>query len=248
MAKNIEREARKRAVLSTTINRYILEAAPIASEELAEHFNLSSATIRNIFSELEDEGYLTHPYTSGGKIPTEKGYRYYVDSMLLQMQLMDEEKAKIVKEYDKKIRRMEDVLEETSRLIEQTTHYTGIVSFLEWQDRMFYKGLSRILEQPEFKDAEKMRLFIKIIEDKQKLLKLINRDFSDKVKVYIGREMESPEMADCSLVVSDYRRKSKPQGRLAVLGPVRMEYNHIIPALEYISDVLSEALENIDDE
>lgn len=138
MVRNIEREARKRAVLSTTINKYILEATPIASEELAEHFDLSSATIRNIFSELEDEGYLTHPYTSGGRIPTEKGYRYYVDSLLLQMQLMDEEKSKIIREYERELSRIEDVLEETSRLIEETTHYTGIVSFLEWQDRMFY--------------------------------------------------------------------------------------------------------------
>jgi len=247
MAKNVEREARKRAVLSTTINRYILEATPIASEELAEHFSLSSATIRNIFSELEDEGYLTHLYTSGGRIPTEKGYRYYVDSMLLQMQLMDEEKGKITKEYKKKIKKIEDVLEETSRVIEYTTHYTGIVSFLEWQDRMFYKGLSRILEQPEFKDSEKMRLLVRIIEDKRHLLGLINRDSSDEVKVYIGRELESPDMADCSLVVSGYRRKNKPQGKLAVLGPLRMEYNHIIPALGYISEVLSEALESIDE-
>lgn len=246
MVKNIEREARKRAVLSTTINRYILEATPISSEELVEHFDLSSATIRNIFSELEDEGYLTHPYTSGGRIPTEKGYRYYVDSLLLQMQLMDEEKSKIIREYAKELRRVEDVLEETSRLIEETTHYTGIVSFLAWQDRMFYKGLSRILEQPEFKNTEKMRLLVRIIEDKQHLLGLINRDFSDRARVYIGRELESPGMEDCSLVVSDYRRKNKPQGKLAVLGPVRMEYNRIIPVLEYISDVLSEALENFD--
>ena len=247
MAKNIEREARKRAVLSTTINRYILEATPIASEELAEHFDLSSATIRNIFSELEDEGYLTHLYTSGGRIPTEKGYRYYVDSMLLQLQLMDEEKGMITKEYKKKIKRIEDVLEETSKVIEDATHYTGIVSFLEWQDRMFYKGLSRILEQPEFKDSEKMRLLIKVIEDKRHLLGLINRDSSDEIKVYIGKELESPEMADCSLVVSGYRRKNKPQGKLAVLGPLRMEYNHIIPTLGYIADVLSEALEGIDE-
>ncbi len=247
MTKNIEREARKRAVLSTTINRYILEATPIASEELAEHFNLSSATIRNIFGELEDEGYLTHLYTSGGRIPTEKGYRYYVDSMLLQIQLLDEEKGMITKEYKKKIKRMEEVLEETSKVIEDATHYTGIVSFLEWQDRMFYKGLSRILEQPEFKDSEKMRLLIRVIEDKRHLLGLINRDFSDDVKVYIGQELESPEMVDCSLVVSGYRRRNKPQGKLAVLGPLRMEYNHIIPTLEYIADALSEALESIDE-
>ena len=246
MVNIIERQARKRAVLSTTINRYILEANPISSEELAQHFDLSSATIRNIFSELEDEGYLTHLYTSGGRVPTERGYRYYVDSLLLQMQLMDGEKRNILREYEKEIKRMEDVLEETSKLIEQTTHYTGIVSFLEWQDWMFYKGLNRILEQPEFKDTEKMRLLIKAVEDKQRLLEVINRDFSDEARVYIGSELNCPEMENCSLVVSSYRRKKKTQGRLAVLGPVRMEYRRIIPTLGYISDVLSEALENFD--
>jgi len=246
MVNNIERQARKRAVLSTTINRYILDANPISSEELAEHFDLSSATIRNIFSELEDEGYLTHLYTSGGRVPTEKGYRYYVDSLLLQMQLMDEEKKSIMREYEKEINRMEDILEETSKLIEQTTHYTGIVSFLEWQDKMFYKGLNRILEQPEFKDTGKMRLLIKAVEDKQRLLEIVNRDFSDEARVYIGSELNYPEMENCSLVVSSYRRKKKLQGGVAVLGPVRMEYRRIIPTLEYISDVLSEALENFD--
>ena len=59
-------------------------------------------------------------------------------------------------------------------------------------------------------------------------------------------ELGHPEMESCSLVVSGYRKKNKPQGKLAVLGPVRMEYEHIIPALEYISDVLSDFLENIE--
>lgn len=245
MVNHIERQARKRAVLATTISKYILEVVPIASDELAEYFSLSSATIRNIFSELEDEGYLTHPYTSGGRIPTEKGYRYYVDSMLLQMQLLDVEKDLISGKYAKEVNRLEDLLEETSDVIEETTHYTGIVSFLDWQDKMFYRGLNRILEQPEFKNIDKMRLLIKLIEDKQRLLELINRDFPDKVKVYIGRELDCLGMEDCSLVVSSYRRRNKPQGKLAVLGPVRMEYSHIIPSLEYISDTLSEVLENI---
>jgi heat-inducible transcriptional repressor len=246
MGKSIDRESRKRAVLAATINRHILQAQPIASEDIAAHFNLSSATIRNIFSELEDSGYLTHHHTSGGRIPTQRGYRYYVDFLLAQMQLMDEDKSKITKEYKKRPRKLEEALEETSEVIAQTTHYAGIVSFLEWQDKIFYKGLSRILEQPEFRDAEKIRLLIKVIEDKQHLLSLINRDFSDKVKVYIGTELEYPEINSCSLIVSNYRRKNKTQGKLAVLGPVRMEYNYIMPALEYISEVLSETMESIE--
>lgn len=246
MVKNADYESRRRAVLSATINRYIRKANPVASEDIAGYFDLSPATIRSIFSELEESGYLTHPYTSGGRVPTDKGYRYYVDFLNSQIELLDEEKNKIMREYRKGVRKLEEALEETSEVISEATNYTGIVSFLEWQDRLFYKGLSRILEHPEFKDSQKIRLLIGAIEEKQRLLEIINRDFSDKVKVYIGHELGCPEMSNCSLVVSSYKRRQKPQGKIAVLGPVRMEYDHIIPAIAYISDVLSEFMEGIE--
>ncbi len=245
MVRNVDYESRRRAVLNTTINKYIQEAMPVASEDIASEFDLSPATIRNIFVELEESGYLAHPYTSGGRMPTDKGYRYYVDFLISQMGLLDEEKECIVKEYKKEIKRLEDVLEETSGVISTITHYAGIVSFLKWQDKFFYRGISRILEQPEFQNFEKMHLLIKMLEDKQNLLDIINRDFSGKVKVYIGHELGCPEMDSCSLVVSSYRLKNKPSGRLAVLGPVRMQYKQIIPTIEYISDVLTGVLENI---
>jgi heat-inducible transcriptional repressor len=245
MVRNVDYESRRRAILTATINKYIQEANPVASEDISRDFDLSSATIRNIFAGLEEAGFLTHPYTSGGRIPTDKGYRYYVDFLISQMALLDEEKEHIVKEYKREIRQLEDALEETSEVISVITHYAGIVSFLDWQDKFFYKGISRIIEQPEFHSFDKIRLLIKLMEDKQRLLDIINRDFTGKIKVYIGQELGCPEMDNCSLVVSSYNLKSKPSGRLAVLGPMRMEYRHIIPTLEYISDVLSGVLDNI---
>jgi transcriptional regulator of heat shock response len=244
MVRNVDYESRRRAILTATINRYIQEADPVASEDIASDFDLSPATIRNIFAELEEAGFLMHPYTSGGRIPTDKGYRYYVDFLISQMALLGEEKERIVNEYRKEIIRFEDALEETSEIISTITHYAGIVSFLDWQHKFFYKGISHILEQPEFQSFDKIRLLIRIIEDKQLLLDIINRDFSGKVKVYIGQELGCPEMDNCSLVVSSYNRKNRPSGRLAVLGPMRMEYRHIIPTLEYISDVLTGVLDN----
>ncbi|MBI4972919.1 MAG: hypothetical protein HZA27_02045 [Candidatus Omnitrophica bacterium] len=245
MVRAVDYDARRRAVLSAAIDHYIKEAEPVSSEDVAQEFDLSSASIRNIFAELEEAGYLTHPYTSGGKIPTDKGYRYYVDFLVAQMELLEEEKSCILHEYKRQIMRLEDALEKTSEVLSQVTHYAGIVSFLEWQDKIFYRGLSQILEQPEFQNLEKTRLLLKIIEEKAQLLDIINRDFKGRVKVYIGEELGCPQMDNCSLVVSTYNLKNKPSGRLAVLGPMRMRYNHIIPALEYVSDVLTEVLEGI---
>ncbi|MDD5044429.1 MAG: hypothetical protein PHU91_04235 [Candidatus Omnitrophica bacterium] len=245
MVKNIDHEQRKRDILTATINRYIQEAIPVASDDLAEDFELSSATIRNAFADLEKDGFLMHPYTSGGRIPTNKGYRYYVDFLLSQMELVDAEKEQIIREYKEEIRRLEDALEKTSQIISEITQYTGIVSFLEWQDKLFYKGMSLVLEQPEFRDYEKMRLLIRMIEDKKRLIDIINRDFSGTTRVYIGEELGCPEMDNCSLIVSSYQFKDKPSGRVAVLGPKRMKYKHTISALEYISDILQEVLNKI---
>jgi len=243
MVRNVDYESRRRLVLESAINKYIRDAVPVASEDIAEEFDLSSATIRNVFAELEERGFLTHPYTSGGRMPTDKGYRYYVDFLISQMELVNDEKERIVREFKREIKRLDDALEETSEFISAVTHYAGIVSFLELQDKLFYKGLSRMLEQPEFKDSEKIRFLIRIIEDKRRLLDVFNRDFQEKVKVYIGTELGCPEMDSCSLVVSSFRVKNKPSGKVGVLGPMRMEYKSIIPTVEYVSDLVTEVFE-----
>jgi len=242
--RTIDHNSRRKSVLNAAINRYIRSALPVASEDIAEEFDLSSATIRNIFSELDESGYLKHPYTSGGRVPTDKGYRYYVDFLIQQMDLIEEEKERILKNCRKKMKRLDEALENTTEVISEFTHYAGIVSFLEYEDKMFYKGISRILDQPEFKDTDKIRLLLKLVEEKNNLLDIINRDFSGKVKVYIGSEIGFPEIEGCSLIVSGFNMKIQNCGRLAVLGPVRMEYERIIPAMEYISEVLSEVLED----
>lgn len=243
MVRTVDYESRKRAILGAAVNRYIKEAEPVSSEDIAGDFSLSSATIRNVFSDLEEAGLLTHPHTSSGRVPTDKGYRYYVDFLLYQIELLDEQKQSIINEYHKEINRLEDILEKTLEVVSAITHYTSIVAFLDQQDSFFYKGISFILDQPEFQEANKMRLLIKMIEDKQKLVDIINRDFDEKVKVYIGQELGWPEICNCSMVVSSYSIKKRPVGRLAILGPTRMEYDHIIPALEYISEVLTDILE-----
>jgi len=245
MVRNVDQESRKRAVLSATINRYIKEAAPVASEDIAEEFDLSSATIRNIFKELEEAGLLTHPYTSGGRVPTRKGYRYYVDFLVSQMVLLEQEKEFIGNKYKSQNRRLEDILEKTSGLVSAITHYTGIVAFLDEEQRLFYNGISLVLELPEFQDAGQIRRLVRMMENKQRLLDIINRDFTEKVKVYIGDELDCDDIEGCSMAVSRYSLNNRPLGRIAVLGPMRMEYGHIIPALEYVSDVLTETLGEI---
>jgi len=204
--------------------------------------------MRNILAELEDEGYLFQPHTSAGRVPTDKGYRYYVDFLMGQVQLTQAKKEEILNEYKKRITSLslEDVLEKTGEIIATLTHYAAIVSFPDWDDRFIFTGLSNIIQQPEFADKEKIALLIKLLEEKRQLLKLLSTDISQPT-IYIGNEMECADINDeCSLVVSPYKKgkKQTQKGKVAVLGPRRMSYDQAVSTLEFVTRTLSELLEN----
>ena len=108
---------RKDLVLGIVVNAYIKMMTPVSSSYIVDehHLDLSPATIRNILAELEEDGLLTHPHTSAGRLPTQKRYRYYVDHLMNQIQLLEEEKFRIKNEYEKEVRDLEAALEKTSQ-------------------------------------------------------------------------------------------------------------------------------------
>src|SRR3990167_3699063 len=97
MVRIVDNQKRRDNVLSTAIETYIASCAPVSSDILSKdtEFSLSPATIRNVLAGLEADGYLSHPYTSAGRVPTEKGYRYYVDFLMVNKDLEEEQKANI---------------------------------------------------------------------------------------------------------------------------------------------------------
>lgn len=244
--KTVDYETRKREILADAIDYYIKTAQPVSSEVLARDYqlDLSPATIRNVFADLEEEGFLTHPHTSAGRIPTQQGYRFYVDNIMAEINLLSEEKVRIETEFHKNIRQLEFLLDKTSQVISELTHCAGIVSFSEWQDRIFYKGASFVVEQPEFKNLDKIRHLLNALDEKERLLKIINRDLEDKLNIYIGSEITLSDINECSLVVTSFAKKNKPAGRVAVLGPTRMEYGRIVSTLQYVSDLISRMLDD----
>src|SRR3989338_1450714 len=116
MTRKNDFQIRKDLVLGIVIDRYVKIVAPVGSAFIAEeyHLDLSPATIRNILAELEEEGYLMHPHTSAGRIPTQRGYRYYVDHLIEEIQLLNEEKVLIEMEYQRQGLELEGLLEKTS--------------------------------------------------------------------------------------------------------------------------------------
>jgi len=237
-----ELEERKDRILAVTIDHYIKTVTPVGSSYVAKTcaLDLSSATIRNILAELEQEGFLTHPHTSAGRVPTELGYRYYVDNLMNEIQMLQEERERIKAEYTQASVELEQLLDKTSEVIAQTTQYTSIISVDGWGSKIFCKGTSFVVEYPEYQDIAKIRGILLALDQKESLLEIINRDLEKKMNIYIGHEMALREIDHCSLVVTPYKTKDGASGRIAVLGPTRMDYGRVISTLGYFTNLMEE--------
>lgn len=124
-----EHQARKEKILQAVIHLFIKTSKPVGSSTLVEstQLNLSPATIRNVLAELEKEGYLTHPHTSAGRMPTDRGYRFYVDSIVKIQRLAAEEEERIRQEYFRRRRELEDLMQSATRVLSTLSHCTGFV-------------------------------------------------------------------------------------------------------------------------
>ncbi|MBF7082603.1 heat-inducible transcription repressor HrcA [Desulfallas sp. Bu1-1] len=122
-------DARKQNVLLAIIQDYIATAEPVGSRTIARKYKLgvSPATIRNEMADLEEMGYIEQPHTSAGRIPSDRGYRYYVDHLMKRAELSLDEERMLFNSYMTKVQDVGQVLRRTGRLLSQLTRYTAVV-------------------------------------------------------------------------------------------------------------------------
>ncbi len=239
-------DKRKEEILEIIINRYIESAEPVGSRLVAKKLSLSSATIRNVMSDLEEEGYITHPHTSAGRIPTDKGYRYYITTLMHRKNLNNNIVKMVEAQYHQKLRTLEDVLENTSHLISSITNYVGIALVPDIA-KVYLDGASHLIEQPEFRDLAKLQNLFRCLEDKVSILKLLcDESVDDRLTIHIGRENKSNSLSECSIVTRGYKIRGKSSGKLGVIGPKRMVYEKVIPMVEYLADTVSGILDGFE--
>jgi transcriptional regulator of heat shock response len=231
---------RQQEVLAIIVKHYVDTAEPVGSRFVSRRLGLSSATIRNVMADLEETGFITHPHTSAGRVPTDKGYRYYIDS-LMKLRTLNQGVLQSVKgEYEHSRRSFEDILERTSHLISNMTNYVGIALFQQYE-KLYMDGTSHILEQPEFKDLKKLYTLLKCLEEKRELLSLLHNDFAnDQLTIHIGRENGFGYLSECSIVTRGYKVKGKLSGRVGVIGPKRMLYEKVIPTVEFLAQTVTD--------
>lgn len=222
---------RRRSILNAIIREFIETAEPVGSHAIVVgyHFSVSPATIRNEMVNLEEEGLIFQPHTSAGRIPTDTGYRLYVDELAdFEEAEKQAEKAlqKVLHEYA--IQKAREKIYDAVRIL---AHATGNASFATLPDnrRTFYLGLSNVLRQPEFaRDPMRASQVVEVLEDTDNFVQVLRQlDLQDETRIFIGKENILPQIQSCAMVVSPYK-VGHFDGFFGILGPTRMKYpfNH----------------------
>jgi heat-inducible transcriptional repressor len=333
---------RKQKILKAIVRDYIATAEPVGSRTISRKFELgvSPATIRNEMADLEELGLIEQPHASAGRVPSDKGYRYYVDYLIDDAELSESQRERIDRNFAGGVSEAREVIESASKLISQITNLTAIVTgphnlnsalqklyFLPYQagqailvtvkdngqvennivdigedatteelqalaslfnekigvtkvrdlsrsflqeiyrelsqkrrmidgvvgilgrvlhesagaEKVYLGGALNMLNHPEFKDLEKMRLFLEVFEEDNKLKSLFTHA-EDGTRVRIGGENADEVFQNCSIITATYHINGKQIGSVGVLGPTRLDYGKTIAIVDYLTKSLTEIL------
>jgi len=236
---------RGKKILQAIVESYIQTAAPVSSQAITRRLRLrlSTATVRNIMAELDELGFIWQPHTSAGRIPTDRGYRYYIDSILEPQQLSLRERELIQQRYPRQSEAVDEFLTGTLRILSGFCGYTSLAFSSFGRARLYVERVSCILEQPEFQNTHKLQMLLRTFEEEEPLLKIMRDDLNpDGVKVHIGGENPCQDIQECSLVIANFKIKDKNIGALGIIGPRRMLYPKVMSIVGYMARALSERI------
>ena len=237
-------DQRKQSILTAITKEYTKTALPVGSKILVEKygFNLSPATLRAEMVELTKQKYLVQPYTSAGRVPTDKGYRYFIDSLMSQKALSLKEQKLLQKELLKLKDQQAQLLRVTAKLLASLSHNLVIGSFLEPED-FCEAGMQELLKEPEFNDLNQVSQMFEMLNWLDgNIGRLAEIAPERSVEVFIGQENPLVPIKDWSMVVSGYQLPSGRKALVAILGPKRMRYARNVSLVEYITKLFSGGL------
>ena len=241
---------RQREILFAIIEQYAEVATPVGSVTLAKLFDVSSATIRAEMAKLENLGLIAQPHTSAGRIPTDAGYRYYVNSLVEDSEAENygnEGPAYDVPRLEAPSRRSTHVLEvrvssqasaETmiKSAVDSLVELTGNLGLGTIGNQLYLAGISRLLTQPEFVDLSRVQAVAKLLDNLEPWLR--EAAPGEPLNIFIGKENPIGKSSGVSLIISKFRSPFSDNSYIGVLGPTRQNYQKVMSLVRSAGEML----------
>lgn len=228
---------RQEKILDTIIRDYVRLAQPISSEllEKKHDFGICPATIRIELQKLTDKGFLQQPHTSAGRIPTDKGYRFFVDKLIREKESTPKDISGFEEIFGKE---REDIFKFADHLVRTLAEASSSFSFLHIldEDLSWKEGWGEVLKQPEFEERDFITEFNKLLEQFEENVDDLKLD--SEMKVFIGSEIPFSRIQGFSMMVQKCQLPKGEKGILSILGPKRMAYDRNINIMNSIIKLL----------
>lgn len=219
---------RQEKLLQKIIQEYIKTAEPVGSLKLARDIQVSSATVRNEMVELEESGFIFQPHTSAGRVPTEKGYFFYVSNFIKDAVLSDNDQKIFAAAM--KMAQGERAVKNLAQKIAEFATEAVIVAFNP--NNLYFTGLSNLFAKPEFVDRVSVTSVSQILDKSEQVLPQIIDLVSRREHILIGSN--NPFGNQCSFVATPFGA----EGFFGILGPMRMDYEKNLAVINYVKGLI----------
>lgn len=225
---------RQAQILATIVEQYAEVASPVGSLMLAKLFGVSSATIRAEMARLEEMGFIMQPHTSAGRIPTDNGYRFYVNQLTqtAEPNPVDRTSRAIDLRLEQAGRPDLAIRSAVDSLVE-LTHNVGLATI---GDQLYVSGFGRLFTQPEFLHVGPMHEVAHLLDNLEPWLREVAPN--QPLNVYIGQENPIGKTSGCSLIVSRFCSPFSDHSYIGVLGPTRQSYRQVMALVSHMGQAL----------
>ena len=229
---------RQAKILQAIVEQYAEVASPVGSSLLAKAFDVSSATVRADMAALERLGYIDQPHTSAGRVPTDQGYRYYVNNMADMVEKPGTERAnRALSARVQSGGQPELTIRNTVDTLVDLTHNLGLATI---GPELYMSGLSNLFGQPEFMHPGQVQEVARLLDNLQPWLN--EAAPNQPLSVYIGHENPIGRTAGASLIISRFRSPFSDSSYIGVLGPTRQSYRDVMSLVGRAGKALEETL------
>ena len=231
---------RQKEILNSIIAEYIRSAQPVGSkllEKKHKKFQICPATIRNEMQKLTEAGFIFQPHTSAGRVPTDKGYRFFVDD-LLEREILNDRLDSEIEEW------VDEDFKDAFKLIQSLTRNLAsfssnlVLGYLADEKILWKEGWDRVFREPEFREKKTITDFFGLLSNFEKEMDSIRIDSG--LRVFIGKENPFPKAREFSTIIARCRFPEREDGFLAIIGPKRMAYDKNINSLNHLIKILEE--------
>lgn len=233
-----ERQAK---ILGAIIEQYAEVASPVGSVMLAKLFNVSSATIRSEMARLEEMGMVAQPHTSAGRIPTDLGYRFYVNALTeaqnSELPQLDRGTRAIEARVNTYGDRADRAIRSAVDSLVELTHNLGLATI---GDELYLSGIGNLFSQPEFASGTHAQSVARLLDNLEPWLR--EAAPNEPLNVYIGAENPIGKTSGASLIISRFRSPYSDRSYIGVLGPTRQSYGRVMRLVRHAGAMLEEVL------